>query len=102
MDTIFNWLPEIISGLLGGGLVAIFTIPEKKAKARLDNAERVVSKYEEVLKRYEARISELEIEVKELRAASEQKDHRIAELEKNIALLQRKRNSKGQYIKVEC
>jgi len=99
METIIQWLPELITALLGGGLVAIFTVPEKKAAARLDNAERVVAKYEEVMQRYEKRISELEAEVKELRAESERKDDRISELERQLAVLERKRNKKGQFVK---
>ena len=99
LDTILSWLPELVTALLGGGLVAIFTVPEKKAAARLDNAERVVAKYEEVMQRYEKRISELEQEVKELRAESERKDERFSELEKQLAVLERKRNKKGQFIK---
>lgn len=98
-DIIANWLPELIAGLLGGGLVKILTIPEKKEKARLDNAERVVKKYEEVMQKYEKRISELEAEVKELRAEADKKDTRISELEKALALLERKRNKKGQFTK---
>jgi len=86
-----NWI-EIItslaSALIGGGLVGIFTIPEKKASAKLDNAERVIAKYEEVLAKYEKRISELETQVKELEQKVEQKDSRIDELEHQVLELQ--------------
>ena len=99
METILQWLPELVTALLGGGLVALFTVPEKKAAARLDNAERVVAKYEEVMNKYEKRISELEAEVRELRAEADQKDARISELEKALAVLERKRNKKGQFVK---
>lgn len=99
METILQWLPELVTALLGGGLVALFTVPEKKAAARLDNAERVVAKYEEVMNKYEKRISELEAEVRELRAEADKKDARISELEKALAVLERKRNKKGQFVK---
>lgn len=99
MDILTNWLPELITGLLGGGLVALFTIPEKKAAARLDNAERVVAKYEDILKKYEARISELETEVKTLREDIDKRDDRIHELEQKLSAMEVKRNSKGQFVK---
>lgn len=99
MDIITNWLPELITGLLGGGLVALFTIPEKKASARLDNAERVVAKYEDILKKYEKRISELEEEVKTLREDVEKRDTRIHELEQKLLAMETKRNAKGQFVK---
>ena len=99
IDRIFDFLPELVSGLLGGGLVAVLTIPEKKASARLDNAERVVKKYEEILARYERRITELEQQVKELEEKVDRKDERISELEDKLRGMERKRNSKGQFIK---
>lgn len=89
----------MISAVLGGGLVTLFLLPEKKASARLDNAERVVKKYEDILVRYEKRISELEQQVKRLQADNEAKDRRIDELQELIGSLKQKRNAKGQFSK---
>lgn len=94
-----QYLPELISAILGGGLVSLFLLPEKKASARLDNAERVVKKYEDILSRYEMRISELEQQVKCLQADNEAKDKRIDELQALIDSLKQKRNAKGQFSK---
>ena len=95
----FGILESIVGALLGGGLVAIFTIPEKKASARLDNAERVIAKYEELMKKYETRISELENEVKTLREDVDNRDTRIHELEQKLTVMEMKRNAKGQFMK---
>lgn len=103
-----NWielLSSLVAALLGGGLVGIFTIPEKKASAKLDNAERVIAKYEDVLKKYEKRISELEAQVKDLEKKNKEKDARIDELEHQILDLQRKavtRGKNGRFTKKEA
>ena len=94
-----DWLEiitSLVSALIGGGLVGIFTIPEKKASARLDNAERLVAKYEDVLKKYEKRISELEAQIKDLEQKNEAKDHRIDELEHQVMELQLNTITRGK------
>lgn len=96
---ILQYLPELISAILGGGIVTLFMLPEKKASARLDNAERVVKKYEDILQRYEKRISELEQQVKQLQQENDAKDKRIDELEQLVVSLKQRRNSKGQFLK---
>jgi len=95
-------ITTLISALLGGGIVGLFLIPEKKAGAKLDNAERLVAKYEEVLKKYEKRIGELEKQVKELEAKNTEKDSRIDELEHQILELQMntiQRGKGGRFVK---
>ena len=102
MDWLTNLIEPLIAALLGGGLVGIFTIPEKKAAAKLDNAERVIAKYEDILKRYEERISELETQVRELEAKNAEKDQRIDDLEHQILEIQAKsitRGANGRFVK---
>lgn len=84
----------LIAAIGGGGLVRLFMIPEKKSSAKLDNAERVIAKYEEILKKYERRISELESEVRELKAAAlketDARDRKIATLQARVYELETK------------
>lgn len=94
-----DFIPELLTALLGGGIVALFTIPEKKASARLDNAERLVKKYEEILVRYEKRISELENEVEELREKLDKKDSRILALETKLSAMEQRRDARGRFRK---
>lgn len=63
----------LISAITGGGLVALFTIPELKAGKKLDNAEKLIAKYDAIIERLEddnhtkdERINELTSEVRKL------------------------------------
>lgn len=63
MTDILNIILEpLIGAIFGGGVVALFTIPQKKEAAKLDNAERIIAKYEKLaeLREKDARLREAE------------------------------------------
>lgn len=80
MTEILQYLPELISALLGGGIVSIFLLPEKKTGARLDNAERLIAKYEPLMQKLEAENQELRSEVKRLNGIIQEQEGTIADL----------------------
>ena len=85
-----NWtqiIIALISALVGGGIVRFSLIPEKKASAKLDNAERLVVKYEDILSDYKKQINDLKEEVELLRNKCELRDHKISDLEQRISSL---------------
>ena len=61
------------AAITGGGLAGLLLVPEKKSSARLDNAERIIAKYEGI-------ISSLEAEAKE-------KDEKIEKLQEEVRAL---------------
>lgn len=83
-DAILNHLAEIMSAVLGGGLVALFTIPETKASKRLDAAERVLAKYEPLIQKLEKENSDLREEVTKLRETVAVQNATIVELKTRL------------------
>lgn len=79
-EILSNWLPELITALIGGGLVSIFLLPEKKVSSRLDNAERLIAKYEPLMARLEEENQQLKAEVKRLNGIINDQEVKIAEL----------------------
>jgi len=95
---------------LGGGLASLFLLPEKKQAARLDNAERVIAKYETLLEEYKKQNDLLRKRVEELENKSKndlaERDLRIKELEKQVRTLEdklhsleQKRGKDGRFVK---
>ena len=80
MEAITQYLPELISALLGGGIVSLFLIPEKKVASRLDNAERLIAKYEPLMQRLTEENEQLKKEVKRLNGIINEQEDKIAEL----------------------
>lgn len=104
-----NWtqiIITLISTLIGGGIMKLVLLPETKASAKLDNAERVIAKYEDLLSRNEKEIRKLQSKVDELTSYCEQRDHKIGELEKRIVALKydidsqkSRRGADGRFVK---
>lgn len=66
-DIIKVLIEQGLPALLGGGAVALFLIPEKRGSARLDNAERVLKRYEDIISRLEKSNQDKDIVIAELR-----------------------------------
>lgn len=83
-EFIIDHVTELLSVILGGGVVALFTIPETKASKRLDAAERVLAKYEPLLQKLEKENTELRSEIATLREKVAVQSSTIVELKTKI------------------
>ena len=58
---------EIVLSLIGGGTItALFTLRQTRESKKLDNAERLVKEYTDLLEKYKARDAEQEARIQEL------------------------------------
>lgn len=118
MNLDFTSIMELVlSAIGGGGLVAAFTIPEKKKAAKLENDAKIIAEYGQLIDQYreellerDKRIDQLQKRIEELEAQScaekKTRDIRIAELEKQVRdlesqldTLRQKRDKNGRYTK---
>ena len=72
----------------GGGITALFMLPEKKSKQRLDNAERLILKYEPIIERLEKDNADKDAQIKELIKRINKQDLTIGELNTKIRTME--------------
>lgn len=89
MEISVTTILEIVAALLGGGgIAALFLIPEKKASKRLDNAERLIAKYEPIMHRLEEEIADKDKQIKALIKRVNEQDAMITELKTKLHTMQ--------------
>lgn len=89
MDEIVKILIEQgLPALLGGGAVALFTIPEKRGSARLDNAERILKKYEDIINKLEEDNKDKDMKIVEMRTKIEYLETSLATVNTTLKTLQ--------------
>jgi len=81
-------LRSVVPALLGGGIVMLWTLPERKGGARLDNAERVLKKYEDIIDRLDRENTQLKKEIEELKIESMQLRANLGEVNTRMKTLQ--------------
>lgn len=80
---------QLLAAIVGsGGLVAYFLLPEKKSRQRLDNAERLILKYEPIIERLEKDNADKDAQIKELIKRINKQDLTIGELNTKIRTME--------------
>lgn len=90
----------IVAAVSGGGLVALLTVRETKEGKRLDNAERLVEKYEELMQKLETSVSEKDAQIEKLTEEVNSLRADVAELKTRLKTAEMI-NSEDRYLRCE-
>jgi len=94
-------LGPIISALLSGGLVMLWTLPQKSRAEKLENDAKVITEYAGLIDRYKHELEVRDNKIAELTQEVDGLRQQLKNLEDELSKLKRKRNSRGQYCKMQ-
>lgn len=97
--TNMEWLPTLLSALLSGGLVAIFTLPQKMRAERIENDQKVISECYALIDRLNGELDERECRIDKLQKRVAELEAQVRDLESQLSAMKQRRGKDGRFQK---